>query len=100
MRHLLTGVAVCTALAFSAPVWAQATSPGGNSMGMPGPNPGGPRTDTLHHGSAYGGSATLGLARANVPSKPSCASGTARCHVECRDRRAAAFSRSRAVPGA
>ena len=43
MKHLLTGVAVVAALAFSAPAWAQPTSPsGGNSMGMPGPNPGGP----------------------------------------------------------
>jgi hypothetical protein len=42
-HHLLTGVAVVAALAFSAPVWAQTTSPsGGNSMGTPGPNPGGP----------------------------------------------------------
>ena len=43
MKHLLTGVAVIAALAFCAPVGAQTTSPsGGNSMGMPGPNPGGP----------------------------------------------------------
>jgi hypothetical protein len=43
MKHLLTGVAVVAALAFSAPVWAQPANPsGGNSMGMPGPNPGGP----------------------------------------------------------
>jgi hypothetical protein len=42
MKHLLTGVAVSVALAFSAPVWAQPTTPGGNPMGMPGPNPGGP----------------------------------------------------------
>ena len=43
MKHLLTGVAVVAALAFSAPVWAQPASPsGGNSMGMPGPSPGGP----------------------------------------------------------
>jgi hypothetical protein len=42
MKHILTGAAVCAALAFSASVWAQATGPGGNSMGTPGPNPGGP----------------------------------------------------------
>jgi hypothetical protein len=43
MKHLLTSVAVVAALAFSAPVWAQPASPsGGNSMGVPGPNPGGP----------------------------------------------------------
>jgi hypothetical protein len=43
MKHLLTGVAVIAALAFCAPVGAQPASPsGGNPMGMPGPNPGGP----------------------------------------------------------
>jgi hypothetical protein len=41
-KHLLGGVAVIAALALSAPVWAQPANPsGGNSMGMPGPNPGG-----------------------------------------------------------
>jgi len=43
MKHLLTGVAVVAALAISAPVSAQQANPsGGNSMGMPGPSPGGP----------------------------------------------------------
>ena len=43
MKHLLTGVAVIAALAFSAPVGAQPASPsGGNALGLPGPNPGGP----------------------------------------------------------
>ena len=43
MKHLLTGVAVIAALTFSAPVWAQQPNPsGGNSVGMPGPSPGGP----------------------------------------------------------
>ena len=43
MKHLLTGVAVVAALAFSAPVGAQPANPsGGNAMGMPGPPPGGP----------------------------------------------------------
>ena len=43
MKHLLTGVAVVAALAFSAPVGAQQASPsGGNAVGLPGPNPGGP----------------------------------------------------------
>ena len=42
-RHLLSGVAVIAALAFSAPVWAQPANPsGGNSTGMPGANMGGP----------------------------------------------------------
>jgi hypothetical protein len=43
MKYLLTGAAVIAALAFSAPVWAQPANPsGGNSLGVPGPNPGGP----------------------------------------------------------
>lgn len=43
MKHLLTGVAVIAALAFSAPVGAQPANPaGGNALGLPGPNPGGP----------------------------------------------------------
>jgi hypothetical protein len=43
MKHLMTGAAVIAALAFSAPVWAQPANPsGGNAMGVPGPNPGGP----------------------------------------------------------
>jgi hypothetical protein len=41
MKHLLNGVAVAAALVIAAPVWAQNPS-GGNSMGTPGPNPGGP----------------------------------------------------------
>ena len=42
-KYLFSGVAVIAALALSAPAWAQPANPsGGNSMGMPGPNPGGP----------------------------------------------------------
>jgi len=42
-KYFLTGVAVIAALALSAPVWAQSANPsGGNAMGLPGPNPGGP----------------------------------------------------------
>jgi hypothetical protein len=41
MKHLLNGVAVAVALAIAAPVWAQNPS-GGNAVGTPGPNPGGP----------------------------------------------------------
>jgi hypothetical protein len=42
LKHLLSGVALIVALAFSAPVGAQPANPsGGNAMGMPGPNPGG-----------------------------------------------------------
>jgi hypothetical protein len=39
MKYLLTGIAVAAAFALAAPVWAQG---GGNPMGTPGPNPGGP----------------------------------------------------------
>ncbi|MFZ3234121.1 MAG: hypothetical protein WA184_01975 [Stellaceae bacterium] len=41
MKHLLSGVAVAAALIIAAPVWAQNPS-GGNAVGTPGPNPGGP----------------------------------------------------------
>jgi hypothetical protein len=41
-HHFLTSVAVVAALAFSVPVWAQNSPSGGNSVGTPGPNPGGP----------------------------------------------------------
>jgi hypothetical protein len=42
-RHLLSGVALIAALALSAPAWAQPANPsGGNALGVPGPNPGGP----------------------------------------------------------
>lgn len=57
MRYLLTGVAVVAALAFAAPVWAQAPSPsGGNAMGMPGPNPGGGGLTPYTTGPKVGGS--------------------------------------------
>ena len=45
LKHLLTGLAIAAALALAAPVWAQTAGGdtyGGNSMGLPGPNPGGP----------------------------------------------------------
>src|SRR4030088_2626691 len=42
MRNILTGVAVAAAVVLSAPGWAQMVSPGGNAVGTPGPNPGGP----------------------------------------------------------
>jgi hypothetical protein len=53
MRHLLTGVAVIAALAFSVPVGAQPANPsGGNPMGLPGPNPGGPGLTPYSSGQA------------------------------------------------
>ena len=45
LKHLLNGVAIAAALAIAAPVWAQTAGGntyGGNSIGLPGPNPGGP----------------------------------------------------------
>ncbi len=41
MKRLLSGAALAAALVIAAPVWAQNPS-GGNPMGTPGPNPGGP----------------------------------------------------------
>jgi hypothetical protein len=64
-HHLLTGVALVAALAFAAPVCAQITNPGtanpgGNAMGMPGPNPGGPGLTPYSSGPNPGGSALSG----------------------------------------
>jgi hypothetical protein len=56
-NNLLTGVAVIAALALSAPVWAQ-PAPGGNSMGLPGPNPGGPGLTPYSGGGVPTGEAT------------------------------------------
>lgn len=44
MRYLLNGVAIAAALATAGPAWAQVAGGntyGGNTMGLPGPNPGG-----------------------------------------------------------
>jgi hypothetical protein len=73
MKHLLTGVAVVAALAFSAPVWAQQANPsGGNSMGTPGPNPGGPGLTPYSSGPNPGGSALSGPRTApSAPMAPS-----------------------------
>jgi hypothetical protein len=73
MKHLLTGVAVVAALAFSAPVWAQPASPsGGNAMGMPGPNPGGPGLTPYSSGPNPGGAVLSGprTTAAPPPSAP------------------------------
>src|SRR5271154_4956270 len=59
-HHLLTSVAVVAALAFSAPAWAQANPSGGNSVGTPGPNPGGPGLTPYSSGPNPGGSALSG----------------------------------------
>jgi hypothetical protein len=43
MKHLLSGTSIAAALVIATAAWAQGPSPsGGNPMGMPGPNPGGP----------------------------------------------------------
>src|SRR5947208_15681253 len=68
-HHLLTSVAVVAALAFSAPVWAQQANPsGGNSMGTPGPNPGGPGLTPYSSGPNPGGAALSGPR--STPSTP------------------------------
>jgi hypothetical protein len=57
IKHLLYGVAVIAALGVSAPVWAQragGNSSGGNSMGIPGPNPGGPETPGTPNAGLFG----------------------------------------------
>ena len=57
INHLLCGVALISALAVSAPVWAQVAggnSYGGNSMGIPGPNPGGPEVPGTINGGLFG----------------------------------------------
>jgi hypothetical protein len=57
VNHLLYGVAVIAVLTVSAPVWAQragGNSYGGNSMGIPGPNPGGPETPGTINGGLFG----------------------------------------------
>src|SRR5271155_2964316 len=59
-HHLLTSVAVVAALAFSAPAWAQANPSGGNSLGVPGPNPGGPGLTPYSSGPNPGGAALSG----------------------------------------
>jgi hypothetical protein len=55
-KHLLTSVAVIAALALSAPVWAQS---GGNSVGLPGPNPGGPGLTPYSTGAPTGESTSV-----------------------------------------
>jgi hypothetical protein len=42
MKRFLAGVAMCAALGFSMLARTQQYSPGGNAVGVPGPNPGGP----------------------------------------------------------
>jgi hypothetical protein len=60
MKHLLSGVAVAAALVIAAPVWAQNPS-GGNAVGTPGPNPGGPGL------TPYSGGAPASAANSAMP---------------------------------
>jgi hypothetical protein len=57
MKHLLNGAAIAAALAIATTAWAQNPS-GGNAMGMPGPNPGGPGLTTYSSGQTPSSSAT------------------------------------------
>ena len=53
IKYLLNGVAVVAALAIAVPAWAQTeggNTYGGNSMGLPGPNPGGPSVPSPYDG--------------------------------------------------
>ena len=57
IKCALYGAAVIAALAVSAPVWAQragGNAYGGNSMGIPGPNPGGPEVPGTINGGLFG----------------------------------------------
>jgi len=80
-KHLLSGVAVIAALALSAPAWAQPANPsGGNSMGMPGPSPGGPGLTPYSTGAPPSGRMPAG-GRAtseptNIPPTPSASDTT------------------------
>jgi hypothetical protein len=61
MRHLLTGAALIAVLAFAPPLGAQPANPsGGNAMGMPGPNPGGPGLTPYSAGPNPGGATLSG----------------------------------------
>lgn len=53
IKYLLNGAAIAAALAIAAPAWAQTEAGntyGGNSMGLPGPNPGGPSVPSPYDG--------------------------------------------------
>ncbi len=76
-KHLLNGVAVIAALAFSAPVWAQPANPsGGNAMGMPGPNMGGPGLTPYSSGQPRPAAAPPAMAPHPSASAPSSMSDT------------------------
>lgn len=87
------GVALIATLAVSAPVWAQragGNSSGGNSMGVPGPNPGGPETP---------GTPNAGLFGHTPSSPPASTSVTPPMHNRAhRVTHAAAHSRKMAPP--
>jgi hypothetical protein len=75
MKHLLNGVAIAAALAIAGPVWAQQqvpnpnVNPSGNSMGMPGPNPGGPGL-TPYTGGGYATQSTSASPPVHHPLHP------------------------------
>ena len=59
-HHLLTGVAVAAALAFRRQSAQGANPSGGNAVGTPGPNPGGPALTPYSSGPNPGGAALSG----------------------------------------
>ncbi|MGA7263038.1 MAG: hypothetical protein WBX30_19395, partial [Stellaceae bacterium] len=76
-KHLLSGVAVIAALALSAPVWAQQANPsGGNAVGTPGPNPGGPGLTPYSTGAPPPSSLSSPRGTVHMPAPPSASDTT------------------------
>jgi hypothetical protein len=77
-KHLLSSVAVIAALTISAPAWAQPANPsGGNAVGLPGPNPGGPGL------TPYSGGAPRPMAPPPTSAPPPSMSETTSATVVC-----------------
>jgi hypothetical protein len=70
MTKLLGGVAAVAALAVALPVWAQNPS-GGNPVGTPGPNPGGPGLTPYSGGAPAAPPAAMAPAPAPAPAAAS-----------------------------
>ncbi len=66
MKHLLNGVAIAAAIVIAVPVWAQSPT-GGNAVGTPGPNPGGPGLTPYSGGAPQYNPATPGATGVGAP---------------------------------
>jgi len=77
MKHIISVAAGAAALIIAAPVWAQNPS-GGNSMGTPGPNPGGPGLTPYSGGGAPPAPMPMPPAAAEAPPPASAAMHHAR----------------------